>query len=203
MKAQPIKEITTKGKTLKIFIDDDSDDPRTWDNLAKMIFTGRKWGDLGDKHTVNFDRGFNSRESFIIEGEQIVRKHFKGDVAIIKAVHLYDHSGVSISTKMEYPFNDHWDSGTIGFAVILKSDIRKEYGVKRITKKELDKAESILEGEIQTLNTYITGDIYRFVIEDENGDMLDSCGGFFGSDFATNGITDHISEDLKEVLINA
>lgn len=202
MKTQPIKEVKAKNKTLKIFIDDNGDDPRTWDNLAKMIFTGRKWGHLGDKHTVNFEGGFDSREDFIATGEKIVRKHFK-DVAIIKSVHLYDHSGVSISTNLEYPFNDKWDSGTIGFAIVLKSDIRKEFGVKKVTKKELDKAEAILEAEVKILNTYITGDIYRFVIEDDKGDMLDSVGGFFGSDFATNGIADHLDAELKEVLINS
>lgn len=203
----PIKEIKIDNKVLRIFQDTNGDDPRSWDNLAKMIFVGKHKG-LGDKHDFDPQMGFSSRNAFIVNGEILVRKHFK-DVAIIKAVHLYDHSGISISTSLSYPFDCKWDSGTIGFAVVRKSDIKKDFEVKRVTKALLKQAENILDGEIETLNQYITGDVYSFTVSKlskcehnhEHEEVEDSCGGFYGSDFADNGMTDHITDErLREAL---
>jgi len=203
----PIKEIKIDNKVLRIFQDTNGDDPRSWDNLSKMIFVG-KVKHLGDKHDFEFKGDFRNRQEFIEKGEIELRKHFK-DVAVIKAVHIYDHSGIAISTELKYPFNCQWDSGTIGFAVVRKSDIKKDFGVKRVTKALLKQAENILDGEIETLNQYITGDVYRFEVvtlskcekEHEHEEHEDSCGGFYGSDFATNGITDHITDErLREAL---
>lgn len=128
--------------------------PRLDDNLTKMIFTGRKHQHLGDKHDMEFNGDYNDRQDFITKGEIEVRKHFK-DVAICKAVHLYEHGGIAISTKMQGQFADKWDSGTIGFVIITKADLKKEYGVKKITQDILSKADSVLEAEIDAINQYI------------------------------------------------
>lgn len=202
-----VKEIRIEDKVLRIYNDTMADDPRSWDNLSKMIFVG-KVKHLGDKHDFEFEGGYNGRHDFIEKGEAELRKHFK-DVAVIKAVHIYDHSGISISTSLSYPFDCKWDSGTIGFAVVRKSDIKKDFGVKRVTKALLEQAERILDGEIETLNQYITGDVYRFAViklskcehNQEHEEVEDSCGGFYGTDFASNGITDYITDErLKEAL---
>ena len=197
-----VKEVRIEDKVLKIYNDNWADSPRSWDNLAKMIFLG-KHKSLGDKHDFDPQMNFSSRNAFIVNGEILVKKHFK-DVAIIKAVHLYEHSGTSISTKFEYPYNCQWDSGTVGFVIVTKSDIKKDFNVKRITKKLLEQAERILDSEVETLNKYISGEVYRFeVLKVVNGkeEHEDSCGGFYGSDFATNGITDYISDErLVEAL---
>lgn len=202
-----IKEIKAGNKILRIMQDESPDDPRSWDNLAKMIFVG-KHKSLGDKHSFEFNGNYNSRKDFIEKGEIELKKHFK-DVAIIKAVHLYEHSGTSISTSMSYPFDCKWDAGTIGFAIVTKADIKKEFGVKRVTKELLKKAENILDGEVETLNQYVSGDVYGFEILEvsicekgcEHETSLDSVWGFYGNDFDTNGITDHFDdEELKNAL---
>lgn len=198
----PIQTIKLKdGNTLNIFVDEINESPREWDNLTKMIFTGRNWGSLGDKHNVDFSGGFSSREDFITRGAEIVKKHFK-DVAIIKPVHLYEHSGATISTSFEYPYNCRWDSGTIGFVIITKSDIRKEYSVKRVTQKELEKAEQVLDAEVRLLDTYLKGEVYRFVIKDTNGNEVDSCGGFYGEDYKTNGMLDYVDGIIDEEVLS-
>ena len=172
-----------------------------------MIFVG-KHKSLGDKHDFEFEGDYNSRQDFIEKGENELRKYFK-DVAVIKAVHLYEHSGTSISTSMSYPFDCKWDAGTIGFAVITKADIKENFSVKRVTKELLKRAEAILDGEVETLNQYISGDVYGFELVEvsecdkgcEHETHLDSCWGFFGNEFMTNGITDHFDdEELKNAL---
>lgn len=167
-----------------------------------MIFFGRNYAHLGDKHNVKIENSYSSRRDFIDNAPAEIKKQIKG-VVVCKAVHLYDHSGVSISTSFSYPFDCQWDSGTVGFVVVTKEDICKNFGVKRVTKKLIEKAEAIAEGEVETLNQYISGQVYGFeVLTEEDGieTSEDSCWGFFGSDFATNGITDHLSEELAEAL---
>jgi hypothetical protein len=40
----------------------------------------------------------------------------------------------------------------------------------------------------------LTGDIYGFSLETVDGEELDSCWGFYGSDPEKNGMKDHIEE---------
>lgn len=199
---EAIKTVKANNKVLNIFYDQNTDSPRNWDNLSKMIFFGRNAQHLGDKHDMQLSGDYNGdRFVFIEKGEVEVRKHFK-DVAICKAVHIYDHSGISISTSMGYPFDCKWDSGTIGFVIVTKADIRKAYEVKRITKDILNRADKVLESEIEVLNQYLIGDVYGFKLE-ENGEEVDSCWGFYGTDFIHNGLADYLDEELKEQLKQA
>ena len=207
---ESIKEVRVADKVLRILIDENAESPREWDNLAQMIFTGRKWGSLGDKHNITFDGDYNSREEFITKGEAQLRKQIKG-IVICKAVHLYEHSGATISTSYGYPYNCRWDSGTIGFAIVTKDAIRKCYMTKRVTQEMIDKADKVLEGEIKILDDYVRGDVYSFEVNTvskcdkgcEHEEYADSCGGFYGSDFVTNGITEHLDKELAEALINS
>ena len=113
-------------------------------------------------------------------------------------LYLYDHSGITISTK---PFGCPWDSGQIGFITISKDKIRSEYGVKRITKDLLDRVEGYLVSEVKLYDYYLMGEVYHFEITDKEGNVLDSCGGFLGSDYNTNGILDYIDdEELIKLL---
>jgi hypothetical protein len=181
----------SNNRTLKIVHDRHSESPRVWDNLTQMIFIGAKKG-LGDDHNYNGNDFYG--------WEQISERIKKDlDAAIIKPVYMYSHSGETISTK---PFTCRWDSGQIGFVVITKKMIRQEYSTKYVLKKHIALAESVLEGEIETLDTFVTGEIYGFELDDEDENTLDSCYGFFGSDLKTNGILDHLSEEDKIEVIN-
>ena len=189
----------TSNRTLELIQEDCPESPREWDNLSKMIFASHR--NLGDNHRVPFnDYDYEDRQDFITKGAEVVKKHIK-DIAIIKAVHLYEHSGIAISTSMSGNFGCRWDSGTCGFVVVTKADIRKEYGVKRITAKTLAKAEAVLEAEVETLNLFIGSEIYYFNIENEDGEHEDSCGGFYGDDIKENGVLDHLGEEDKEFLL--
>jgi hypothetical protein len=66
---------------------------------------------------------------------------------------MYDHSGITISYK---PFSCPWDSGQIGWIFVNKDQVRREFGVKRISKKVMDKVRSVLIAEIEDYNEYLT-----------------------------------------------
>ena len=180
----------TPTKTIKITHDDYPYNPRKAENLGLMICSHRRYN-LGDKHDIDFSN-YNSFE----EVEKAIKNKYK--TAIILPLYLYDHSGITISTK---PFGCPWDSGQIGFITISKDKIRSEYGVKRITKDLLDRVEGCLVSEVKLYDYYLMGEVYHFEITDKEGNVLDSCGGFLGSDYNTNGILDYIDdEELIKLL---
>lgn len=191
-----VKEATVENETIKIYQDDQAETPRNWDNLAQMVFFGNH-KHLGDKHDIELP-SFESREDFKINGAEYLKK--KLNVAYICPVNLYQHSGTSISTNSGYPFNCRWDSGTVGFVVVTKEAVRENWSVRNVTKKYREMAEAIAEAEVKTLNTWISGEVYGFQIEDAEGEHIDSCWGFYGDDNNNNGIKDHINEKFYEAL---
>lgn len=80
-----------------------------------------------------------------------------------------------------------------------------------ITGCDIKNAESILNGNKELFDAWAWGDVYSFTVyyyEDgkfdeyghlkayyEEAEEIDSCGGFFGSDYKTNGMLDYISID--------
>ena len=173
---------------LKVLHDSSADSPRNWDNLGKMICFHRGY-DLGDKHNYNADdyNSWGEMEKAIIKEE---------NPAVILPLYLYDHSGISISTS---PFSCRWDSGQIGFVLVSKKKALEEYGGKIVTAKLKERIEKQLEGEVETYDQYVRGEMYGFEIVDENDDIIDSCYGFFGTDFANNGMLDYIDHNLLGV----
>lgn len=157
------------------------EDPREWDNLCTMYFFHRRYR-LGDKHDMSID-----------DVEDYVNRK---DV-LFKEVYMYDHSGITISTS---PFGCRWDSGKIGYIAIDYDTIRRELiGVNRyITKKVKDRVYKIMEGEIETYDCYLRGDVYYYNIVSESGELIDSCSGFYGNNFKENGLLSELPEELRD-----
>jgi hypothetical protein len=184
----------TDDRTLIVTYDDCAESPREWDNLTKMLFFG-KHKHLGDKHNINADdyNGWN-------ELEEAIKKEY--DVVMIKKVYAYIHSGMTISTQS---FSCPWDSGVLGFVIITKADLRKEYNWKVLTQKRINEVynrlDNIMDGEVKELDYYVSGDVYGFRIEDKNGDIEDSCYGFYGYDIQNNGILDYMTDKDKKLVL--
>lgn len=166
-----IEQIEYKNHIIKTFHDEGAESPREWDNLGTMVCFHNRYV-LGDKHDLNHN-DFNSWE----EMQEFLEKNHNAD--IILPLYLYDHSGITMNTR---GFNCPWDSGQVGFIFISKEKIRKEYNVKRVSKKLLKKVESYLINEVKTYDDYMTGQVYGFSIENNDGEEIDSCWGFFGYD---------------------
>jgi hypothetical protein len=161
---------TYKNYSYTIEQDECYDSPRSWDNLGTCIFRGTHSA-LGDDHTLDFSscRGWKDEEA-------VIRREYGKDCVIIP-VYAYIHSGMTIKTT---PFNDFWDSGRLGSIVVSREKIRKDYNVSRVTENVLNTAIACLEGEIKTLDQFITGDIWSYTITDPDGQEVDSCGGYYG-----------------------
>ena len=119
-------------------------------------------------------------------------------------LYLYDHSGITMSTGS---FSCPWDSGQVGMVYVSYDKLDEElYDESRypltipttpetVYQTRYDHAIAILKGEVEVYDQYLCGDVWGFVLVDEDGEELDSCWGFYGDDYRTNGILDHISSE--------
>lgn len=62
-----------------------------------------------------------------------------------------------------------------------------------------NKAEEILVNEVKIYDQYLRGDVYSFILED-NGDVIESCHGFYGNNFKENGMLDCIPNKYKYLI---
>lgn len=173
---------------IDIIQDNNPENPRDWDNMGTMVCFHRGYN-LGDKHDYNHENygGWREMEKAIIANE---------DAAVILPLFLYDHSGITMNTT---GFNCNWDSGQVGFIFVSKENVRKEFGVKRVTQKVRGMANDLLVVEVKTYDQYLTGDIYGYCITDtETDEEKDSCWGFYGSDYCMKEAMDMVAHYLKE-----
>ncbi|ASM75637.1 hypothetical protein SULPSESMR1_03594 (plasmid) [Pseudosulfitobacter pseudonitzschiae] len=173
-----VYEEAYQGHIIKIYHDPDAESPREWSNLGTLICWHRRYR-LGDSHQ------FDSPEAFLrilagISDQCDLTMNQLGDragrKAILLPVFLYDHSGLAMNT---IGFHCPWDSGQVGFIYVTLEEVRKVFGVKRVTKALREKAEDILRGEIVTYDAYLGGRVYGYVIE-RDGEEVDACWGFVG-----------------------
>jgi len=161
-----------KQYNLRIEQEESPESPREWDNLGTMIcFHGRY--NLGDDHNYN-PSDFDGWADM----EHKLSKEFDG---VLLPLYLYDHSGITMNTT---GFNCPWDSGQVGFIGISKAKIRKEFSVRNVTRDMIARVTNCLIGEVETYDQYLAGELYGYIIEDENGEHVDSCWGYYGYEHA-------------------
>ncbi|MBE3585396.1 MAG: hypothetical protein IMW94_04390 [Thermoanaerobacter sp.] len=124
--------------------------------------------------------------------ERVVREN-----AIILPLYLYDHSGLAMNTT---GFSCPWDSGQVGWIYVTKEKVREWFGVKRVTRKVRDRAVAVLEAEVKEYSQWLKGDTYGYILEDAEGNVIDSCWGFFGTDWQENGMADEIPAEYRRLL---
>jgi len=194
------KEFKKDDQVFRIHYDHYPQNPRTeWDNLGTMVCFHNRMNLGDDNHYLTSDMfsGWDALEEYLYK---------KMDVLIAVPLYMMDHSGLTIRA---YPFGGmygHFDSGQIGFIYITKKKARTEYGRQRVSEKLTAKIECMLLGEVETYNQYVSNDTYTFEIVkvstcdqgEEHEEHIDSCGGFYGSDFVANGLYESAVMDITE-----
>lgn len=95
-------------------------------------------------------------------------------------LYLYDHSGITLRTR---PFPDPWDSGQVGWIYVSMDKARENWpGHDDAEVREL--AEKVLRSEVAEYDQHLTGDVWGYVVEKEDGEELASCWGCFGLQYA-------------------
>lgn len=207
---------------LHILKDANSESPREWSNMFKMIIPD--YGiDEGDRLNVIMHRSAKldfptyirvlkeqfpdivkdySREDlwkpeviddYILDYKINISKKLSivrsvGQYAVYP-IYLYRHGLDALSIT---PFSCSFDSALVGYMYCEITDVDIEY-------------EKNAKAELNTLENYINGNVYGFQLykvitcehcNHKHKEFYDACWGFFGSDWKTNGIKDHLPSDL-------
>ncbi|WBU62331.1 hypothetical protein [Paracoccus albus] len=174
----PVYNEVYQGHIIKIYHDPDADCPRAWSNLGTLICWHRRYW-LGDSHEFDSPEAFLRDLAGVSDQSDLSMDQLRDRAerkSVLLPVFLYDHSGLAMNT---IGFHCPWDSGQVGYVYVPLEAVRKEFGVKRVTKALREKAKDILRAEIVSYDAYLGGRVYGYVIE-RDGDEVDACWGFVG-----------------------
>jgi hypothetical protein len=186
MQDDSIKTIEYRNHRIEIKQDISPVNPREeWDNFGRMICFHKRYN-LGDKHELDHEKESGDFAKYIKTNKKIVAF----------PVYMYDHSGLTISTNISdfRAIDSHgWDWGLLGWIYTTKENIRKEFSVKRVTKKYVELAKNLLLGEVTAYNDYLIGNVFGYEVFDNDGEWIDSCWGFYGD-------VDYVEQQAKEIV---
>ena len=189
---EPIETFDVNGKTVSIYHDDDAQSPRDDDNLGYLVCWHRRVL-LGDEQIRPSDFGEDLGEVREKLGEE------RG-AALVLPIYIYEHGQITITARESvyatYP-DKEWDAGVVGFIYVDEEAIHQTFGDVTISEEMLEKIREVLEGEVAVYDQYLTGDVWGYVIEDEEGNDTGSCWGFYGLEYC-----EEEPEQLQEVTPN-
>lgn len=175
------------GFRIEIFHDPDPINPRTeYDNGGTMLCLHGRYS-LGDEHSYTTPeqianaviQSVNSDADDFDDLEK-AEAAFDDLPVTVLPLYLYDHSGITMSTK---PFHCPWDSGRVGLIYITDERAASFYGYDQNAPDFKEKVTAALIAEVDEYDNYLTGSAYGYRVfsRDENDDEeVDSCWGFLG-----------------------
>jgi len=144
-------------------------DPREWTNVGVMVCGHRSY-ELGD---VQVSEG--AVDDYVTVRNYLIAEH-DALAETIMPLYLFDHSGLSMRTDpsgFRAADSAGWDWGLVGFTFATPATIA-ECG----TPPEL--VREALVQEVETYDAFLRGEVFAYLIEDADGTVLDSCGGYVG-----------------------
>jgi len=166
------------------------------------------------KNEHPLDSGSEDEDEFCLEdfieyaSDEYIHKMFS-EFYVTLPIYAYEHGGITIRSGS---FSDPWDSGQLGFIYCSKEKALKEFTQKKWSKKLEKKILQILDGEIETYDQYLQGDVHGYLVyglgDEDLDDPIDSCWGFYGSEYVmeeAKSIVDwHVKNEKKQAkLFNA
>jgi hypothetical protein len=175
------------GHKVEIHTDDCPESPREWSTVGKILYTSDRYV-LGDER---------------VSAEEINEIMKRKDVVWLP-VYAYIHGGVTISTGS---FSCPWDSGMCGIIYAEREAILKEWNQSRLTNALREKVKKVLQGEIETYDQYLRGDVYGYNVKTSSTctecghveeEILDSCWGYYGLEYCEQEARAAASAHVKE-----
>lgn len=170
---------------IKLVPDTSAESPRDWENVGTMVCWHRRYS-LGDEQP-DCDPHTWARCSLTRD-------------TVYLPLYLYDHGNITMNTT---GFSCPWDSGQVGWIYASRARLREQFGWKRLTAQRIEHALKVMRAEVETYSQYISGEVYGFLLETDDGDVVDSCFGFYGMDPMTNGMFECVDPDHRHLLKEA
>lgn len=154
-----------RGFKCSVYYDLDPMSPDDWDTLG-TIYSGHR----------NYNPQKHKMEE-IIEYDEDGNWHVDKDYLYV-LIYYYDHGGLRLWFRRE-PQRCGWDEGLFGLMAVHKDKAAMEFG-DMSNPENYERAMRCLEAEVGDWDIYVSGDVYGYVIEDEDGCEVESCWGFYG-----------------------
>lgn len=156
---------------------DGGENPLTHDAAVIFASLTRNYQNPAEKHGLKTQEDMDAFE----------RQNCRGKSAPWAAfpLFMFSHSGtayqvgapVAPGERPVNPFSCPWDSGRVGWLFVKLSEIAPR-NMRRAEK--LAKAAECARITCEVYTQWANGEVYGYVIEDADGDTLDSCWGFIG-----------------------
>lgn len=192
---------TIEAPRLLIEYDDCAESPRGWDNIGHFFTREKRYNSPDGNTDILYKLMLETAEDAKNADDHIrlmklnASTMFKNSepkdgnshdehlhIIDIFPVYRYEHGGVSYKRGTAQGF----DYSTCGFYIVTAQSISGA----TYTTEDIEKA---IDNELETYTQWCNREVYRFVLYDENGEVSDSCGGFYDIE----DIRDLLPEDLK------
>ena len=119
--------------------------------------------------------------------------------AFFYPLYVYDHSGLAFSRSNQgYPFNCNFDVAQVGHIYIEHEKMENE--LIELTQAQADR---LVDAEIENLNIYCQEGYFAYRTFDDQGNIVDDCGGFLGSNIEENGMKEYLYVEQQPLLEEA
>lgn len=185
----------------EVVYDQHATTPRECDNLGTILIAPGKAHWVANRDSAvdtSIPFGNNPYEHWDnLRREQLKLK--KSEIAIAYPITKCEHGGeISLSLGCK----SGWERGAVGFVYVKKDQVRKCFGVERITKSIIARTVNCVQSELDLLTSWINGDCYGWYIKEyaltDDGlewrevGILDDCWGYFDKE--------HAPGDMKDML---
>ena len=187
-----------KGYTIKIKQDEYAESPREWSTFGTIVSATQgineveRWINDSIKDAVNCD----------VDIEKALAKHF-GEIAVVLPIYRYSHGVDRFSTESFYgklpQGHARFDSALTGFIFATKETTREWFKCKRVTEKIKQQAAENLKSEIDDLDTWASGDVWGYIVEDDEEEHVDSCWGYYNYEYALQAAKFEIDLVVKQI----
>lgn len=179
--------------TLTINYCDYLDSPRTWcDNLGTYIRVNNNY--ISPDTNKDFEKAIKEtadQANNVEHHMKLIKKHIEDytyeKVSFIIPISVYIHGGVSFSVGSR----NGWDTSNDGFYIVTHNDL-KRLGLSKWTRK--DKMIRLIQYELDLYEKWGNGEVYGFLLEDEDKNIIDSCSGFYD----INEIKEYLPEEYQD-----
>jgi hypothetical protein len=97
---------------------------------------------------------------------------------VVLPLSVYEHSGITMFVgHQDYTFDPGgWDTSYVGFIYDTPENVKQCIG-DNATDEQIEEA---LRGEVKVYASYLEGDVTCWVVEDDESNFFDGCGGYVG-----------------------
>ena len=189
---------TIEGLRLVIRHDEDAESPREWENLGHFITCESRYNSPDDNEDLksliqNLGDEAESVKDHVKKIKEEMPHNGYGKVLYIYPVYKYEHGGVAYHRGTAHGF----DYSNCGFYIVTDKTIPGY-----LKEAQSDAIEYVIDSELETYTKWVNGEVYEFTLYDEDGNVENSCGGFYDVEDIREYLPDEWKdEDLTQYMV--